>query len=317
MITINDIDVFILSYNREGYIAESIYSLKKQTVGDFPITILDNGSSDNTKEVVKKLKYNDIKFVGSDKNNGVIWNLKRAQKLSNKKYTMLFHDDDLLHPSYLEVAIKTINNHNVSVVCGGMKATYSPRIKNFTPISKTIIFKDSSIFSAYMYAGFPVNFSSVIYKTNNFKKLSVEQEIYGKIADRPMIIDAINDRVGLLPGSCVQYRLHDSQDSQNSKTGPYPNEVIALHEKYKRIIFDSSKRITKFIFLVYYYYYLTTEFKRFYKPQMSLNDYVELSTKELKLQNKHLALSKLFYFLKFYLFFKIYRAIKRKYGEYS
>ena len=41
MITIDDIDVFLLSYNREQYILEMIESLKNQTVGSFEIKILD------------------------------------------------------------------------------------------------------------------------------------------------------------------------------------------------------------------------------------------------------------------------------------
>jgi len=70
MITIKDLDVFLLSYNRQDYILEMIMSLKDQTVGEFEIKILDNGSTDNTKKVISNL--NDS-------------NLSKSSKVSNKK----------------------------------------------------------------------------------------------------------------------------------------------------------------------------------------------------------------------------------------
>jgi glycosyltransferase involved in cell wall biosynthesis len=116
MIKINDIDVFILSYNRSNYLKMMIESLLAQTVGEFEITILDNGSTDNTKEVINSFNNENINFIGSEQNNGALWNFKRAQNLSTKKYTIMFHDDDLIHPKFLEYVIKALNEFdNVSI----------------------------------------------------------------------------------------------------------------------------------------------------------------------------------------------------------
>ena len=51
-ITIDDIQIFIMTHNRATLISESIESLFNQTAGVKEITVLDTESSDNTAAVV-------------------------------------------------------------------------------------------------------------------------------------------------------------------------------------------------------------------------------------------------------------------------
>ena len=46
------LEVFILTYNRSGYLRESIESVLASSFKDFTLTVVDNCSTDNTKEVV-------------------------------------------------------------------------------------------------------------------------------------------------------------------------------------------------------------------------------------------------------------------------
>lgn len=265
MIQISDIQIFILSYNRGVYIGETIKSLLSQTVAPEKIYILDNGSTDNTEEFVKDTFDDRLIFIGSDQNNGVLWNFERAQLLANKRYVMVFHDDDLLHPRYLEFVLASLNKYSdVSVVASGMVATSNPssggwRNYNFKPV----VFNYLSGFAGYVYFGFPFNFGSVVYKTEYFKNTKIDFETFGKIADRPFVFDCVKDgKVILLPGQFVQYRLHSGQDSGTNKNGPYPKETLALHLRYKNIIFSGSW-IDKIRYRLNIYFYMKNEFSRF------------------------------------------------------
>ena len=320
MITIDDIDIFLLSYNREKYILEMVQSLKNQTIGEFEIKILDNGSSDNTEKIIEKLNDNKIIFIGSDKNNGALWNFQRAQRLATKKYTIMLHDDDLLHPNYFEYVIKALNeNKNISLVCSGMTSTINPLNNNFKKYSyNPIIYEQLSDFIALVYLGFPLNFATAVYKTENLKKVKIDFETYGKIGDRPLMYDTVQgENICFFPGQYIQYRIHQNQDSGDSKTGPFYNETIALHKKYKDIIFSSRSAISKLFFLINFYRYLKEEYGRFYDVKISFDKYLELALKETNLLTLQINMSKLFYFFRIHYFFKVYRAIKRRFGEYS
>ena len=320
MITINDIDVFVLSYNRESYILETLQSLNNQTIGKFEIKILDNGSTDNTQKSIESLENKNILFFGSDTNNGALWNFQRAQKLASKKYTILFHDDDLIHPKYLEYVIKVLNEQkDISLVCSGMKATKNPNQKHWNEYSYSpIIFDRLSQFASLVYLGFPLNFATVVYKTEYLKKAKIDFEQYGKIADRPLVFDCVkNGKIALFAGQYIQYRTHENQDSKNSSSGPFYNETIALHKKYKNIIFQDNFLLPKILFLVNFYRYVVEEYNRFLDIKCSKNQYVDLVMDEIQITKNELFLSKLFYFTKISYLYKIYRFIKRKLGQYS
>ncbi len=322
MIDISDIDVFILSYNRADHIKIMIESLLNQTVGEFQIKILDNGSTDNTEKVINSFNNQNIKFIGSKQNNGALWNFQRAQNLANKKYTVIFHDDDIIHPKYLEYALKALNNFdNVSIVCSGMKATSKPNMKDFKSYSfKPMVFHSISKFVSLIYLGFPLNYATVIYKTTFLKRIDMKKlnETYGKIADRPTVFEAAkNGTIVLFAGEYIQYRIHKNQDSKDSKTGPFERETINLHKCYKEIIYNDKFILLKIYFLIKFYKYINSEYERFYKPKLSKEEYIQKAKDKLRLTKKEIAFSKMCNFLKIDIFFKFYRLLKRSFGEYS
>lgn len=320
MLTIHDIDIFVLSYNRKKYLLETIQSLRQQTIGSFQINILDNGSNDGTEQSIEALQDACIKFFSSEKNYGALWNFQRAQNLASKKYVILFHDDDLIHPYYLEYILKVLNtNTNVSLVCSGMKVTSVPDQNDWKKYKcHPLIFHSLSLFTSLVYLGFPLNFASVVYKTKILKKAKIDFEQYGKIADRPLVFDCARDgNIALFAGQYIQYRVHANQDSKNNKSGPFPNQTTALHVKYKKIIFQENKLLSKLFFLINFYKYIVEEYSRFINSDYSQKQYIKEVVKQTGISKQEFYLSKIFYFMRLTSLYKMYRFFKRKFGQYS
>ena len=65
----NYISIIMSTYNSEQYLSKSIESILNQTFKDFEFLILDDGSTDNTPEIVKNYSKKDkrIKFYKNDK----------------------------------------------------------------------------------------------------------------------------------------------------------------------------------------------------------------------------------------------------------
>ena len=56
------ISVIIPLYNHEKYIKEAINSVLEQSVSDFELIIINDGSTDNSEDVVKAIKDDRIKY---------------------------------------------------------------------------------------------------------------------------------------------------------------------------------------------------------------------------------------------------------------
>lgn len=65
MYTVDDIEIFITTHNRANFLKESLQSLLNQSVGVKEITVLDNESTDNTKDIVTSYA-NNTKLGGGD-----------------------------------------------------------------------------------------------------------------------------------------------------------------------------------------------------------------------------------------------------------
>ena len=106
MVLIDDIQIFLMTHNRADLISESLESLLSQTAGVKEITVLDNESADNTEAVVSSFFQRGVKY---QKTVGFLGNFNFAHENASKKYVMLFHDDDILHPEYLEKVLEILN----------------------------------------------------------------------------------------------------------------------------------------------------------------------------------------------------------------
>jgi glycosyltransferase involved in cell wall biosynthesis len=111
------ISVCIPTYNGAKYIAQTIESILNQTFTDFEVIVSDDGSSDNTLEIVGS--YNDPRIVRIDRLSkvGAEANWNNAVATASASLVKLVCQDDLLYPQCLEVEVQTMSrseNQDVS-----------------------------------------------------------------------------------------------------------------------------------------------------------------------------------------------------------
>ena len=87
------ISVFLPIYNKEKYLFRSIGSLQKQTIKNIEIICVNDGSTDNTLKILKKLSKKDhrIKIINNDRNYGLLYS--RAKGIINCKGEFLINLD--------------------------------------------------------------------------------------------------------------------------------------------------------------------------------------------------------------------------------
>jgi glycosyltransferase involved in cell wall biosynthesis len=104
--TVNMLPVFsivIPTYNRATLIGKTLESVFAQRFQDFEVLVVDDGSKDNTKEVVNK--FNDSRltyFLKENGERGAARNYGAAR--ARGQYVNFFDSDDIMCPNHLEVA---------------------------------------------------------------------------------------------------------------------------------------------------------------------------------------------------------------------
>ena len=116
------ISVIIPVYNAQEGLGQCIDSLLDQTFSDYEIIILNDGSTDNSLEVIQNYaSKNDSIRVIDKENEGVAKTRNRGIVLAKGEYIVFIDNDDFIAPDYLECFYKAIEKEKLDIVIGGYK----------------------------------------------------------------------------------------------------------------------------------------------------------------------------------------------------
>jgi len=104
------VNILMSTYNGQQFLAEQIRSIQDQSYTDWTLFIRDDGSSDNTKEILKDFERQDsrIHLIDSDKsdNLGVIKSFHKLVNHDRADYYFFSDQDDVWLPNKLELSLK-------------------------------------------------------------------------------------------------------------------------------------------------------------------------------------------------------------------
>jgi glycosyltransferase involved in cell wall biosynthesis len=112
------ISVIITTYNRENLVVRALKSVLNQTLKDFEVLLVDDGSKDNTRQVIQEIQKEDRRVIYIyQENKG--WPSALNTGLSNAqgRYIAFLDSDDEWHPEKLEKQAKALEEFkNVGLV---------------------------------------------------------------------------------------------------------------------------------------------------------------------------------------------------------
>lgn len=114
------IGVFICTYNGKNYILNCLKSLFCQTIQNFDVYIIDNASTDGTRDVVNEYYKNKVNIISNNENLGGSGGFDRGLQVGLKKqykYIVLLDNDIILDKNTLQSMEVYLDNHEeVSIV---------------------------------------------------------------------------------------------------------------------------------------------------------------------------------------------------------
>jgi glycosyltransferase involved in cell wall biosynthesis len=102
------VSVIIPTFNGASYVGEALASACAQTLKEFEILVLDDGSSDNTLEIVAQCGDPRLCVVRNLSTLGLAGNWNRGVELSQGEYVLILHQDDRLAPQMLETQVSRL-----------------------------------------------------------------------------------------------------------------------------------------------------------------------------------------------------------------
>lgn len=118
------ITVLMPVYNGEKYISEAIDSILNQTFSDFEFLIIDDGSTDNSCEIIKSYKDKRIYLVKNETNLQIVKTLNKGINLANGEYIIRMDADDISLPYRFEKQIQFMESHTDIDICGSWVETF-------------------------------------------------------------------------------------------------------------------------------------------------------------------------------------------------
>lgn len=115
------ISIIIPLYNKEHYVLGTIQSVLDQTYQDWEAFIINDGSTDNSAEIVRTIKDPRIHLYEQD-NQGVSSARNKAIQMANGDFIALLDADDKWFPTYLETMVELYKKYpDYSIFIVGQK----------------------------------------------------------------------------------------------------------------------------------------------------------------------------------------------------
>jgi len=132
------ISVVITVYNGESYLKTTILSVLNQDFKDIEILMIDDGSKDNSVEVIKDLMVKDNRIIlnRNDKNRGMLYTKIKGILLAKGKYILLLDEDDIYcQRDAFSTLYKESEKNNLDIL--------NFNIRSSTPIIETVFYNKS------------------------------------------------------------------------------------------------------------------------------------------------------------------------------
>lgn len=206
------ISVILPVYNSERYLAEAIESVLAQSFKSFELIIINDGSKDKSLSIIQHYMHADERVRLINRNNkGLVYSLNEGILLSKGRFIARMDADDICLPTRFEEQLTYMEKHKLDV-CGSWIQPFnqSKKLKKRKlPISHSEIIVSSLFHCSFAHPS--VMIRKTVFKNLKYENVPAEDYLlWCKI-----ILEGY--KVGNIPRVLLEYRIHDSQITQNHK----------------------------------------------------------------------------------------------------
>ncbi len=210
------ISVVMSTYNRADILKETLVSVLNQTFDDYEFIIVNDGSDDNTNEIINGYKDKRIRLINNRRNLGCTFNYHYMHKLSRGKYVAHIDDDDISYPDRLKKQYNYLEANEHIALIGTYIETFG---SNKRP--SWVMYKEPEELDFLMNIYNPICHSSIMYRKEfldsnqiNYdfeKKCSQDYDLYKQIIIK-------GGKLANLEEILVKYKMHPNRITDVKET---------------------------------------------------------------------------------------------------
>lgn len=119
--------IIVPVYNVEKYLKDCLDSIQKQTFTNYEVICVNDGSTDNSKDIIQNYIDKDNRFTIINKLNGGLSSARNAGlERAKGKYICFIDSDDAIAPNALKILADSAEKDDADIVVFGMKCDYFP-----------------------------------------------------------------------------------------------------------------------------------------------------------------------------------------------
>lgn len=170
--TNNLISIVLPTYNRAKYLSKAINSVLNQTIKNWELLIIDDGSEDETLLLVKEyINYHSNIRYFFHKNRGAAYSMNIGMENAKGDYITFLGSDDEYLPNHLELRVEYLSeNDNIDLLHSPAKIIGNEFVKDKYDLSKNIHLDDCIL------GGTLFGKAEVFNKLGGFKELNYSPE---------------------------------------------------------------------------------------------------------------------------------------------
>ncbi len=206
------VSVIMPTYNCGKFITETLDSIRAQTYDNWEVVIVDDCSTDNTKQIVEQYISRDkrIRYFCFEENSGAAAARTEAMKQAEGEYIAFCDSDDLWMPDKLEKQLKFMQDNEYAFSC----TAYEQIDEDGKPLNRIIKVVPKTDYNRLLF-DCPVGNSTVMYSVKKMGKFEVPN--IRKRNDDALWLKMLKKEKYIwgMPDVLMQYRIRKNSISSN------------------------------------------------------------------------------------------------------
>ena len=204
------ISVVMTVYNSEKFVKQAIDSVLGQSYNDFEFIIVDDGSVDNSLNIIQEYDDPRIRILVNEKNSGICYSSNRGISEATGEYIARIDSDDICHKDRFRVQVDFLDSHREIFMCGTWRnLLYSDGKIIESNVSVT---KNNEIGFMLLFGNPMITHSTVMFRREEYNRKGYSYERFVQAHDYKLWTQFImdNKKIEIIPKRLLDYRINES-----------------------------------------------------------------------------------------------------------
>ena len=259
------VSINIPCYHQLAAARRCVEAMLAQTLDDIEITLIDDGASEEYRGMVESFGDARVRYQRNPERLGAMRNMFQSITAGRGKYTIAFHEDDLLGPHYLAAAVAILEGDSRCGFVGGELREFdrAPAAELFEMRPEQPAVERCSTpadFVRMICRGVEPMFGSIVYRRAAVDGLPVAHEAFATLVDRPFLMSILDGWSGaIIRDPLVWYGKHGEGDIRHlaMNTG----HILQLFSAYRAVLPARLSHEDRALFYSYSGYWLFTLYR--------------------------------------------------------